>query len=159
MERFHFRFASVQKVRRIEMDLQARALAEAMQVVQRIDTEIEQLKKSYQIEVDRLKNKAESASLSQVQMGYQVSYREHLIRLESDAMARRRKALKQVEEERQKLIEREQKKKVFDKLEERDREMYEQKLRKYEQIDLDEMASRCTRSGVANDWFTDGSED
>ena len=147
MKTFRFRFASVQKVRRIEMDLQARVLAEAMQELNRIEEKIAALREDYRLEVARLTQEASDRDFSEIHMGSHVHFRDELMRQERRALSEREAARQRIEEERKKLIERERRKKVFDKLEERDREIYEKESRKSEQDEMDEVAARCRGIG------------
>ncbi len=142
MKRFAFRFQSVAKVRKIEMERQARVLAEAMMRVRQIEAEIESIKEMNRREVERLQELASKGQIPAQMMELSTMYREELKREHKRKMIALREAEVRVREEREKLIEREKARKVMEKVKERDFENYVEEKRKEENRQIDELAHR-----------------
>lgn len=142
MKRFAFRFQSVAKVRKIEMERQARVLAEALMRVRQIEEEIESIKGLNRREVHRLQDLASKGQIPSQMMELSVMYREELKREHKRKMILLREAEAKVREEREKLIEREKARKVMEKVKERDFENYVEEKRKEENKQIDELAHR-----------------
>lgn len=147
MKRFAFRFQSVAKVRKIEMERQARILAEAQMRVRQIEEEIESIKKMNRLEVERLQSLAGKGQIPAQMMELSVMYREELKREHRRKMIALREAEAKVREEREKLIEREKARKVMEKVRERDFENYVEDKRKEENKQIDELAHRFASGG------------
>jgi len=141
VQKFHFRFATVQKVRRIERDQQSRVLGSAMQELQVIRNQIEQLGQQNEMELLRVKLETQKgnffAANSQLSAKFREEIRNQIRRKKKEEEA----AMYKVEQERLKLVEKEKRKKVLDKLEERDREKYQEDLRKFQNQEMDELSS------------------
>lgn len=142
MKRFVFRFQSVEKIRKIEMERQARVLAEAQMKVRQIETEVENIKERNRAEVGRLQSLATRGEIPQQLMALSEMYREELKRAHRRKMIELRDAEAKVREERDRLIEKERARKVMEKVRERDFESYVEETRRMEAKTIDEMAHR-----------------
>lgn len=140
MKRFEFRFEAVAKVRRIEMERQARALAEAQIKVQQIENEIKQIELDRDKEVVRLKDLVAKGNFAKQMFELSESYRTGLKKKLNWKRHELRDAEQLVREERDKLIEKEKRRKVIEKVRERDFENYTEEMRRDETKRMDETA-------------------
>ena len=141
MKKFKFRLETAAKVRRIEMEQQARALAAAALQVQRKKEEIENYIQSVVSEVKRVKDLTDAGEFSSQLLDVSSEYRAGLkfkIRTAREELA---ELEKKAEEERLLLVEKEKKRRILEKYKEREQERYEQEYKKWETAQLDEMAS------------------
>jgi len=143
VKRFEFRFQSVAKVRKIEMERQARVLAEAQMKVKEIEAQIEALKQKNQDEVARLQDLAIRGQIPRQMMQLSVMFREQIKRDFKKRLIELREAEAKVREEREKLIEKEKARKVMEKVKERDFENYAEERRRLESKTIDEIACRA----------------
>lgn len=141
MNKFVFKFKSLKKVRHIERERQARQVGLAAAEVQRIRSEIAALHHDFDIEMQRVKAQAAAGEISDVEMRLSSQFRNQLKRLIAQKRKEEEGALQKLEEERKILIEKEKNKKIMEKLEERDREKYHEDMRRYENAEMDEIAS------------------
>jgi flagellar protein FliJ len=141
MKKFTFRLETLLKVRRIEMEFQARALALAHREVQRARNELSDLKKLQADEVQRVKVLSEQGQFTKQLLDLSVAYRDELKRKEAKKIQELQALMLKAEEERVKLVEKEKKKKVLDKLKERDLENYNEEQKQSERKEMDELAS------------------
>jgi flagellar FliJ protein len=141
MKRFEFRFAAVAKVRRVEMERQARALAEAQAKERALEKQIEEIQAIQKSEVGRLKSLAESGQLSHQMMEVSEHYRNALKKKQNMARHQLRDCREMVERERQKLIEKEKARQVMEKVREKDYEAYIEEGRRDETQRMDEISS------------------
>ncbi len=140
MKKFKFPLESVLKIRKIEMDQQAKALALAQNQAIEIREKIFSLKKDGDAEVYRLKHLALSGQINEQMTFVSVQYRNELKRQIQKKTEELNQALRRVEEERRKLVERQKKKKALENLEEKQRENHNEEQRKAENQDMDELA-------------------
>jgi len=139
MNRFRFRFASVLRYREILEETKRRGFGAAMDHyrheearLKRIDGEIAGLEK--------LMERSGQGRISVQDLQNKYNYARVLDR-ERDAQERAMKAAEQeVEKRRRELVEAMKQKKIFERLRERDREIYEDEVRKEEQKMLDEFS-------------------
>lgn len=143
MKRFEFRFQSVAKVRKIEMERQARVLAEAQMKVKEIEAQIEALKQKNEDEVSRLRELAIRGQIPRQMMELSVMYRDQIKRDFKRRLIELREAEAKVREERENLIEKEKARKVMEKVKERDFETYAEERRRLESKTIDEIACRA----------------
>lgn len=148
MQKFQFRFKAVSKVRRIEMERQAKALAAAQADVVRAKTEVAHLKQLIDEEVHRVQDLVHRGVFESQLLDLSQTYKKGLKFRIDEKIAQQKEFEKKVEQERLKLVEKEKRKKVFDKLEERERETYEEDLRKFECREMDEIVSSRWRSNT-----------
>jgi len=152
MKRFVFRLATVAKVRRIELDEQAKKLAAAFQEVARARNELNRLEKKFYDELYRQRHLLLSnAPLKNQMTDLSANYRDELKRL---AVAKRKEIhqlMRRAEEERLKLVEKQKRKRVMEKLEEKERENYEQEVRTGETKIMDEISSYRFGTHAGND--------
>lgn len=142
MKKFAFRFEAVAKVRRIEMERQARVLAETQMKVKSLESEIENLVGQTKNEIVRLQTLAARGLLTQQLMNLSDRYRTDLkVKLNHKRLELRDWENK-VREEREKLIDKEKRRKVIETVRERDLESYYTERKKDEAKYLDEVASQ-----------------
>ncbi len=141
MKKFQYRFETVAKVRRIEMERQSRIFAETELKVKQIEAEMRELIELQDQEVARLKALANRGEILEQLVPIYVRYRENLKRTWSKKRNELRDWQKKAEVERLKLVEKETQRKVMEKLREKDFEIYEEERRKEEIKDQDEVAS------------------
>jgi flagellar FliJ protein len=142
MKRFAFRFESVAKVRKIEMERQARALAETQLKVKAIEKEIAEIVGTQTDEVQRLQGLALRGALTQQLMELSDKFRKELKRRLNFKRLELRDWENKVREERDKLVEKEKRRKVIEKVREKDFENYQEEKRKDEAKQMDEVASQ-----------------
>lgn len=141
MKGFKFRLATVLKVREIETNQQAKILALAQQEAIRIRDEILELQSNMASELKRIQDLSHRGLFDQQILDLSIPFRERLkmeIKRKTDEL---QMALKRIDLEREKLIERQKKKKALEKLEEKHRENYVEENRKSESKVMDELAS------------------
>lgn len=141
MNKFKFRFQSVTKVRKIELEQQAKVLALLMKEIADAKTAIDDLKRKDKDEIIRVQALTKKGEFVEQIVQISLSYREGL-RLQ---VLQKRREIDQLnskaEVERRKLQEAEKKKKILDKYEEKEREKYEQEARSVDRKEMDEIAS------------------
>lgn len=142
MKRFSFRFEAVAKVRKIEMERQARVMAEAQLRVKKIESEIVEIQRLQAVEVERLKKVANAGVLTDQLMVLSDKYRSELKRQLNFKRHELRDWENTVRLEREKLIEKEKRRKVIEKIRESDLEIYKEDWRKDEIKNMDEIASQ-----------------
>lgn len=139
--KFKFRLESVSKVRRIEMEQQAKVLALVFKEIAEAKQEIESLKQAERDEIKRVQSLADQGEFRQQMMLSSLSYREGL----KVSIKKKRHELAQLQlradEEQAKLLEKEKKKKILDKYEEKERERHETEVKASERKEMDEIAS------------------
>ena len=141
MNRFAFRFESVAKVRKIEMERQARVLAETQMKLKSIEKQIEEIQRSTESEIERLRKLALKGLMTDQLMIQSDRYRKDLKRQLNFKRLELRDWENKVREEREKLVDKEKRRKVIEKLRERDIEVYNEEKRKDDAKQLDEVAS------------------
>lgn len=141
MEAFKFRFLSVLKVRRVEMDKQAKNYGLAVQAVQRMRQKIQSIQAQLDAEVRRLRELSNRGQFADQLLDLSRTHRKGLLfdlrRSETQLIDLRNKA----EHERLLLVEKQKRVKALEQLEEKEREAYEDEIRKRETKQLDELAS------------------
>jgi flagellar FliJ protein len=146
-KKFKFRLETLLKVRKIELERQAKVLALIHQRIAQAHMDVNDFRRMQVEEVKRMKELSLKALFSHQLAELSVQYREELKRKEARKIQEIRELMMQAEVEHGKLVENEKKKKILDKLEERDRENYEEELKKSERKEMDETAgSRWFRS-------------
>ncbi len=141
MKRFKFKLEAVAKVRKIEMDEQAKNLALANRAVQKAKDELSQLERQFFDELARLKDLvAKKVSANQQLTELSVAFRDEIKRKAIVKRQEIHRLIRKVEEERLKLIEKRKKKKTMEHLEDQERERYEEELRQLETKIMDEIS-------------------
>lgn len=146
MKKFKFRFQAVERVRKIEMELQAKDLALANQRVNELQQEKEGLEFKLRSERDRLRERTLSEAWGERLVETSRAYQKDLesrIRAKMDEIV---EAKQQVVKERKELIERQKKKTAIDKLKEREQERYYEEQRRQETKMLDEVSTTRFKS-------------
>jgi len=142
MKRFQYRFESVAKVRKIEMEKQARVMAEAQLRVKKIQDEMADIARRLDDEVQRLQKVWQSGKwedqLLQISSAFRDGIKKHLVKKKQEL----REAEAKVEVERRKLIDKERGRQVMEKIRERDYESYLEEKKKDEAKEMDEVASQ-----------------
>ena len=140
MKKFEFRFESVAKVRLIEMERQARALAVAQMKVKKIEDEIAEIWARQDEEVQRQKRVIAEGRFEEQLVHLSDRFRSGLKKVLTNKRNELRDAENQVTIERDKLLEKERRRKVIEKVRERDLETYEEERKKDETKIMDEVA-------------------
>ncbi|MBN8554434.1 MAG: flagellar export protein FliJ [Deltaproteobacteria bacterium] len=140
MKKFKFRLETVLKVRRIEMEQQAKALALIYQKISIAKKEIDNFRDLSLQETLRMSELAKSGNFLDQVTSVSLGYREGLKRKIIQKFKEIEVLEKSAEEEKIKLIEKTKRKKVLEKLEERDREEYEFNAKKDATKEMDEIA-------------------
>ena len=137
---FRFRLEKVLRYRRRLVDEQAGALKEAREILDRIRDERNRLEQEIArlvAEGDRVRRRTHDASLWRRQADFICSQEERLGLLG----AREDEAARQVEEEREKLLEAHRDQQVLEKLEETQRAEWQREQGRLERKDLDEIGA------------------
>lgn len=141
MKAFKFRFQTVARIRKFELEEQAKALALALKAAEDKKKEIETNRQDFEREVQRVQELARRGHFDKQVIQLSLHYRERL-RIEAYRMRRELEQLNlKVEKEQNLLIEKEKRKKTLDKLEERDKEKYDTRIKELETKEMDETAS------------------
>jgi flagellar FliJ protein len=140
VKKFKFRLETVAKVRRIEMEQQAKVLALIFQQIAQVKVQIEEFKQLAKEEILRVQTLSNLGNFTDQMVLVSLNYREGLKR-KVIAKLKEIEALElRAEQEKVILIEKTKRKKVIEKLEEREKEQYELETRKTETKDMDEIA-------------------
>jgi len=142
MKKFEFRFEAVSKVRRIEMERQARVMAEAQMKVKEIESQILSIQNFQGAEVKRLQSVTSLGHFTEQMMMLSDSFRGDLKKQLNFKRHELRDWENKVREERAKLVEKEKRRQVIEKLREKDLENYKEEWRKDETKRMDEVASQ-----------------
>lgn len=141
MSKFKFRFQSVSKVRKIEMEQQAKVLALIMKEVANMKQHIEELRQMERAEVNRMHHLALKGKFTEQMVHASIAYRDGLKQQMREKRNELGKLQLKADEEQKKLLEKEKQKKILDKYEERERERHEQEVKSSERKEMDEIAS------------------
>jgi flagellar FliJ protein len=141
MKSFKFRLETVLKIRGIERDQQARALALAQREALQIRDEILEMKRRLIEELQRIKRLSGEGNFTEQILRLSGDYREDLKRKIEKRTQDLNQAAARIEKEREKLIERQKARKAMEKLEEKDRENYELEQRINERKEVDELVT------------------
>jgi flagellar FliJ protein len=141
MKKFKFRLETLLKVRKIELEKQAKILALIHQEIAKGHQDLARLRQLQIDEVKRVKELTHRGSFQQAMLMQSIQYRDDLKRQEGRKIKEIQDLMRKADKELAKLVEKEKRKKILDKLEERDRENYEDETKKMELKEMDEVAS------------------
>jgi flagellar export protein FliJ len=151
MKKFKFKLETVQKIRKVEMEQQAKVLALIHQEIALRHSELAENRRRQIEEVKRVKESSQKGQFDEQLMALSIQYRDELRRQEARKIKEIQELSRKASQEHAKLVEKEKRKKALDKLEEKHRENYEEENRKAECKEMDELAS--TR------WFSSDDRD
>lgn len=142
MKKFQARFLSVEKVRKIELERQIKEMALAQVRAQAIEQEIRSMHERIRLEIERVRKGI--TGLSHLEKDMQLISAEYRKTTRAQIDSKRKElmlALQAIERERRKVVEKQKRKKIITKLNEREREEYEENVRREEMRQLDEVGS------------------
>lgn len=142
MKKFKFRFEAVEKVRKIEMEKQVKAVSLAERGVLRIESQIADLEAKLQNELKRLESLVEESRLEEEMRELSIHFRENVKRVIRQKKHELLEAKQKLIRERRELIERQKKKKALEILRNKEEETYYDELSKMEAKALDESVAQ-----------------
>jgi len=142
LKKFQARFLSVEKVRKIELDRQIKEMALAQRRAQAIEQEIRSMHERIRLEIERVRKGITGLShlekdMQLISADYRRTTRAQIDEKRKELML----ALQAIERERRKVVEKQKRKKIITKLNEHEREEYEENIRREEMRQLDEVGS------------------
>jgi len=137
MSRFKFRFESVEKVRKIELDRQRKRYFEFQKRVQDLQDEQNRLLSVLESEVLRQRSETRIDHLPEVARNFKKIVRGEIAAKDKEILAAKHEVFK----ERKVLNERLQAKRVMERLREREGEKHDEENRKRESQTMDEVAT------------------
>jgi flagellar export protein FliJ len=140
LRKFKFKFDAVERVRKIETELQMKELAIALKRQERIDAEIENLSILLADEIQRARTSIDYRNSDQLSM-LSVRYRDNLNQQIQEKKKELLEAKREVVAERRHLIEKSKAEQVIEKLKEKEKEKHDDEIRKEESKINDETAS------------------
>ncbi len=141
MKKFKFKLEPVAKLRRLELEQQGKKVAEITNHILQLEKRIHFYNQAKQEEILRIRKEAENANFAS-QLGILSRiFQDNLTRQIKLAGDEIRQAQFKLAEERKKLIEKETKKQVIDKLKEKAEEKHDEFYRRIEAHEMDEISS------------------
>lgn len=142
MKKFKARFLNLEKVRKIELDRQIKEMALAQRKAQEIELEIRKLHERIRLEIERVRSGL--VGFSHLEKDMQLVSADFRKNTRTLIDAKRKDlilALQAIERERRKVVEKQKRKKIITKLNEHERDDYEENIRREEMRQLDEVGS------------------
>lgn len=140
MKKFKFRFDAVERVRKIETELQMKELALAMKRQERLEAEIQNLNLLLQEEIERARSYSEYRNSEQLSI-LSIHYRDNLNLQIQEKKKELHEAKREVIAERRRLIEKSKAEQAIEKLKEKEKENHYDEFQKEEGKSNDEIAS------------------
>jgi len=142
LKKFRARFLNVEKVRKIELDRQIKEMALAQRRAQAIELEIRGMHEKIRLEIERVRKGITGFShlekdMQLISADYRKTTRAQIDSKRQELML----ALQAIERERRKVVEKQKRKKIITKLNEHERDDYEENIRREEMRQLDEVGS------------------
>lgn len=141
MKAFQFRFRTLGKVRKLQTDLQAKIVSEIELKIAKAENEIQDLYNKEADEVRRLQDLSFQANFADQLSFLSKHFRDEIHR----EISRKQKEILdlriRLDEERKILIQKEQKKKIIEKLEDKERAAYADAYNREETKELDEVGT------------------
>lgn len=141
MKKFKFRFEALAKVRKIELQEQAKIVAVIANQMIESQSKVEEIRNLVRLELDRVHAAVEKEAFDEQLLRESRSYQLNL-EIQIQSLNKKIQELSQRHlKERSLLIERQRKKATFDKLEEKDYEKFLDGYKKIEEQEIDEAGS------------------
>lgn len=138
MKKFHFKLQSVDRVRKIALDQQRKVFSEAQQKVRMLEDERLELIRRLEQEVQRQRAASRLEDLPELSRNFKKVVRSEILKKDQEILSAKHEVFKQ----RNLMNERLKDKRVMEKLQEKEKEKYDEELNKLLSQSMDEAGIR-----------------